>query len=94
VNHWFQREKHPPTLIPFCRLCEMPVARLMYRVPREDAWVVDFEAQCCGKTQGAKVTLAELYRLQQTNEKFYLIVRKGHHQQIAAQAKRRRRNGS
>lgn len=88
MSHWIRKDSHPPTFIPFCRTCDLPVARLMYRVPKADAWTVEFDAQCCGKTQGARITLAEMRRIHDTGEKFYLVVRKGRSQQIAAQAKR------
>lgn len=79
----FRRDTHPPTFLPYCSLCQLPVARLMYRVPKEDSWAVEFDAQCCGKTQGRRITLAEMHRIRETGEKFYLIVRKGLRQQIA-----------
>jgi hypothetical protein len=60
----------------------------MYQVPKVDAWTVEFDAQCCGKTQGARITLAEMRRIHDTGEKFYLVVRKGRNQQIQGQAKR------
>lgn len=85
----FRAGRHPnKTVIPFCGICDLPVARMVYRVPKEDSWTVDFEAQCCGKTQGRRITLAEMHRICETGEKLYLVVRKGRDQQIAAQARR------
>lgn len=73
---------HPPVFIPFCALCNLPVTKLMYRVPKEEVDAVEFDAQCCGKTQGRRVKLAEIARLSLTQEKFYLVVQKGRNQAI------------
>jgi len=86
----FRPGEFPPTFIPYCALCDLPVARLAYRVPKEDSWAIEFMSQCCGKTQGRRITFAEMYRVQQTGEKFYLIVQKARVQQIKAAPKKAR----
>jgi len=80
--------EHPPCFVAYCALCCLPVARFMYRVPKEDTDSVEFEAQCCGKTQGRRVKLAEMYRLQVTGEKMFLVVGKRRHQEIRSVASR------
>lgn len=84
----FRPGEFPPTFLPYCRVCDLPVARIQYRIPKAESWTVDFDGQCCGKTMGRRMTMAEMYRLQQTNEKFYLIVRKAETQNARAQARR------
>ena len=85
----FRAGKHPNnTFLPYCQICQLPVVKLQYRIPKEDSWTVDFDAQCCGKTMGRRITLAEMERLRVTGEKFFLVVRKGRTQQIKAQARR------
>lgn len=78
---------HPPTFIPFCSLCDLPVAKISYRVPKEDVEAIEFEGACCGRTMGRRVKLAEIARIRETGEKFYLVVQKNRFQEIRKQAR-------
>lgn len=80
--------EHPPTFIPWCSLCNLPVSKYQYRVPKYDTDTINFDAQCCGKTMGAKVTLAQMARLRASGEKFYLVVQTKRTQEIKAQPRR------
>jgi hypothetical protein len=78
----FRAGEHPPTFVPFCSSCQLPVERYMYRVPKEDVEAVEFEAHCCSRTMGRRVKLAEMARLSATGEKFFLVVKKNRFQEI------------
>ena len=72
-----------PFLIPYCALCEQPVQRFAWYLPIKSPGYVDFDAQCCGKTQGAHVSRMDLHRIRVTNEKIWLVVKKGRVQGVA-----------
>ena len=83
----FRAGNHPGMVVPFCRLCDLPVARLRYRVPREDVYAIEFEADCCGRTVGRRVSLADMARARYSGEKLYLVVTKRQSQGFRQQAK-------
>ena len=60
----------------------------MYRVPKEDAAAVEIEAQCCQRTQGRRVSLAEMARVSRSGEKLFLIVQAKRHQEFRKLAAR------
>lgn len=67
----------PPWVIPYCRLCDQPVERFTLGNPTNDFHAVTVEAECCGKTQGIRVTHDELMRVKRLGEKLWCVVRKG-----------------
>lgn len=78
---------HPPTFLPYCALCQLPVTKLQYRVPKEDTDSIEFDSVCCGRQMGRRVKLAEIARIRQTGEKFFLIVQKRRNQEIRKAAR-------
>ncbi len=68
-------EQPPPWLIPFCASCDMAVEKFtVYPVKLEN--VVDVEAQCHGSTQGIRLTLAEMNRLDSENGRIVMFRRR------------------
>jgi hypothetical protein len=82
MSRLFRAGEHPPVFVPYCGLCDLPVERYAYRVPKEDVEAVEFDSMCCGRQQGRRVSLGEMARLSMTGEKFYLIVQKRRFQEI------------
>jgi hypothetical protein len=78
-----------PLLLPYCGICDRPVERLKFDVGL-NAWSWSFQAQCCGQTRGARLSVEEVLRVQATGEKYYAIPRRGHTQTIKPQARLRR----
>ena len=77
----------PPFIMPYCAVCELPVKRMSSKVVT--TWMhFDIEGECCGKTQGARITAEQLMRIKASGEKFFLTVRKGQLQGVKALAKR------
>lgn len=84
----FQAGKHHPgMLIPFCGFCRLPVSRLRYRIPKEDGYVIEYEADCCDHTSGRKVTFEEMKRARFSGENLYLIAHKKQPQQFRTETK-------
>lgn len=70
----------PPLVVPYCRCCERPAERFTYNRP-ESPYYLDIEAECCGITQGCRVSTDEVMRLLRNNEHLWLSERRGggHH---------------
>lgn len=84
---------NPPWVVPYCRLCDMPAERFAVHGGQRihdrlvvggtvSAYYVEIEAQCCGKTQGKKVSVDELLRLKRDNQKLWVVVKKGAYQGV------------
>ena len=76
----------PPVIIPFCGICDNPCERLSI-FPNRSVYYLEIEGQCCGKHQGIRISIEELYRIKRNNEKLYLVVGKGHTQEIRKHAR-------
>jgi hypothetical protein len=71
----FDEGQPPPWLIPFCASCDMPVEKFT-KYPIKVANVVDIEAQCHGATQGIRLTLEEMVKLDAENGKIVMFRRR------------------
>lgn len=69
----------PPFVVPYCRLCDLPVERFTV-LPVKSAYYVELEAQCCGRTQGIRMSVDELMRAKRGGEKIYAVAKVGHYQ--------------
>lgn len=76
----------PPVIVPYCGICDCPVERMSI-FPNRSVYYLEIEGKCCGKAQGIRISIEELYRIKRSNEKLYLVVGKGHVQTIRAQAR-------
>lgn len=73
----------PPLIVPYCQLCDMPVESFCMDVVTSP-YRAGIHASCCGKTSSAYLPIEEIFRLRRTNEKFFVITRKGSFQRVAA----------
>lgn len=75
--------RSPPWVVPFCSNCNLPVEKFTF-LPVTTPYHLEIEAQCCGLTQGARLSTDEIMRLKRLNEKLYLVVGRGraHHYDI------------
>jgi len=80
----------PPMFVPYCGICDGPVEGLQFDIPTDGAgtWRVGVHGRCCGQTRSAWVSTEQVMRIKRTNEKFYIIPKKGHIQTIQEQKKR------
>lgn len=66
----------PPTFTCFCEYCQLPVERLAVDVVTSPYYAL-VQAQCCGKTSGRRVSHEEIFRLRVTNQKLFIVTKKG-----------------
>ena len=76
----------PPVIIGYCGICDRPCERLSI-FPNHSVYYIEIEGKCCGKSQGIRISVEERFRLKRSNEKLYLVVGKGHEQEIRKQAR-------
>lgn len=62
MSEIIQPGQPPPWLIPMCASCDMPVQKFTVH-PVVIEGIVDVEAQCHGATQGIRLTLGDMEKL-------------------------------
>lgn len=67
------RPGRPPWITPYCALCELPV-ELFTILDVKSPYYVEIDAQCCGRTQGARVPVEKLLEVKRSGGKLYLVV--------------------
>ncbi len=72
---------HPPIVTPYCGLCRQPVERFQMDVVTSP-YYVGIHAHCCGRTSSMRVSIDEVRRLRQTNDKLWAVMAKGRIQGI------------
>src|SRR3990167_9825066 len=80
---------HAPTVIPWCRRCDQPVERYAILDIRSP-YYMELEGQCCGVYQGIRISVDEMMRVLRTNEKVFMITRKGMYQGVGEMKSSRR----
>lgn len=63
----------PPWIVPFCRFCDLPV-ELFTILDVKSPYHVEIDAQCCGRTQGVRISVEQLLHVKRTQEKLYVVV--------------------
>ena len=71
--------RQPPYIVPYCQRCDMPVERFNF-FPVDSPHFIEIEGQCCGATQGARVSVEEIMRIRRAGEKLFLVTSSGKHE--------------
>jgi len=66
----------PPFVVPFCASCNMPVERFTID-PVSSVFRMSIQAECHGKTEGAHVSVDELFERKRTGRKIVMFRRPG-----------------
>lgn len=66
----------PPTITPYCAICQLPVERYTLDVVTSP-YHIGVHAHCCDRTSSTRIATSVYLEMMATGQKLYVIVKKG-----------------